>query len=221
MLGSDVYHNSYYTNPLGNVVSPEQFLNSTSSHIPQLFQINPYAFAAMVSCGFLRTRLGLYSTAAALCLPHCLALNILQIDTTVGRVFGLVNGTFPRVAQFLGIPYAEPPVGDLRWERSVAKSPVAEIDATRFSPSCPQYDTSIPSVYEIDAREFLVSGPTSENCLTVSVWAPFNSENCTEQLPVVVWYYGGGQLTGGAQIEYQIPTPWVERTSSHIVVQVK
>ncbi|KAH6670031.1 para-nitrobenzyl esterase [Halenospora varia] len=148
------------------------------------------------------------------------AIKSLKVDTTVGTVYGIVNGTHPNVAQFLGIPYAEPPVGDLRWTQSVAKSPVGGIDATSFGPSCPQYDTSTPSVYEIDERQFLISGSTSEDCLTVSIWAPYSTTNCSEPLPVIAWIYGGGQLTGGAQIEYQIPTAWVERSQAHIVVQL-
>jgi len=159
--------------------------------------------------------------AIAFLVQACVAVPALKVDTTVGTVYGLINGTHPHVAQFLGIPYAEPPIGERRWTPSVVKSPVGDIDATSFSPSCPQYDTSIPSVYEIDAREFLISGPTSEDCLTLSIWAPFTQNNFTEKLPVIVWIYGGGQLTGGAQIEYQIPTPWVERTQAHIVVQIK
>ncbi|KAH8810859.1 para-nitrobenzyl esterase [Xylogone sp. PMI_703] len=157
---------------------------------------------------------------AAINLPTCIAVSSLQIKTTVGEVYGIINGTHPNVAQFLGIPFAEPPIGDLRWEPARAKSPVSRIDATRFSPSCPQYDTSIPSVYEIDTREFLISDPTSEDCLTLSIWAPFTARSSPKRLPVIVWIYGGGQLTGGAQIEYQIPTSWVQRTQSHIVVQI-
>jgi carboxylesterase type B len=150
-----------------------------------------------------------------------LSLSTLQVDTTVGTVYGLINGTHPSVAQFLGIPYAEPPTGARRWTPSVIKSPLSKIDATSFSPSCPQYDTSIPSTYEIDARQFLISGLVSEDCLTLSIWAPFGTGNCSEPLPVVAWIYGGGQQTGGAQIKYQIPTAWVQRTQAHIVVQIK
>ncbi|KAH8657042.1 Alpha/Beta hydrolase protein [Tricladium varicosporioides] len=157
---------------------------------------------------------------APLLLHSAQALNSLKVDTTVGTVYGMVNGTHPNVAQFLGIPYAEPPVGDLRWTQSVAKSPVGDIDATSLGPSCPQYDTSIPSVYEIDERQFLISGPTSEDCLTVSIWVPYSITNYSEPLPVIVWIYGGGQLTGGAQIEYQIPTARAERSQAHIVVQL-
>ncbi|KAF8859427.1 alpha/beta-hydrolase [Acephala macrosclerotiorum] len=152
---------------------------------------------------------GFYLLLTTLTLNTCHAVRSLKVDTTVETVYGLVNGTHPEVAQFLGIPFAEPPVGDLRWMPSVAKSPVSSINATKFSPSCPQYDTSILLVYEIDSRDFLIFDPTSEDCLTLSIWAPYISKsNCTEKLPVIVWIYGGGQLTGGAQIEYQILTPY-------------
>lgn len=154
---------------------------------------------------------------------YCAAISSLSVNTTVGEVQGIINGTHPDVAQFLGIPFAEPPVGDLRWERPVTKAPVeGSIDATAFSPSCPQYETSTPSVYTIDAREFLISGSTSEDCLTLSIWAPYRSSETTKELlPVIVWIYGGGQVTGGAEIAYQIPSTWVQRSQAHIVVQVK
>lgn len=153
------------------------------------------------------------------------AISSLKVDTSVGTVYGLINGTHPDVAQFLGIPYAEPPTGNRRWTAPAAKAPSGTIDATKFGPSCPQYDTSIPSTYEIDTREFLISGPTSEDCLTLSIWAPYtpktSGNSSCEKLPVVVWIYGGGHVTGGAQIEYQLPTPWVQRSQAHIVVQIK
>lgn len=186
------------------------YTNSTSITLPKMFsRCSDFAQGSILLC-------------VAVFLRTCGAVSSLKIDTTVGTVYGLINGTHPDVAQFLGIPFAEPPVGDLRWEPSIAKYPVEAIDATSFSPSCPQYDTSIPSVYEIDAREFLISGLTSEDCLTLSIWAPYvPKSNCAEKLPVLVWIYGGGQVTGGAQIEYQIPTPWVQRSQAHIVVQIK
>ncbi|KAH7336152.1 Alpha/Beta hydrolase protein [Rhexocercosporidium sp. MPI-PUGE-AT-0058] len=111
----------------------------------------------------------------ALSIQACSAISSLKIDTTVRTVYSLVNRTHPDVAQFLGIPFAEPPVGDRRWMQSVAKSPVEKIDATSFSPSYPHQ-----------------SHPPANNC--------------SEKLLVI--------------IEYQIPTPWVQRSQEHIVVQV-
>lgn len=164
-----------------------------------------------------------------LSIKACFAISSLRVETTVGTVYGLINGTTSHVAQFLGIPYAEPPIGSLRWLPPTIKAPVSYIDATSFSPSCPQYESAISSVYNIDARNFLISGPTSEDCLTLNVWAPFGekrsqNESCSDGekgLPVLVWIYGGGFQTGGGEIGYQIPSNWVERSQGHIVVGIK
>ncbi|KAL9095027.1 MAG: hypothetical protein Q9165_002629 [Trypethelium subeluteriae] len=159
------------------------------------------------------------------------AVKSLTVDTSVGTVSGFINGSTPGVAEFYGIPFAEPPIGDLRWEPAVPKSPLnGTFDATSFSPACPQYASSIPTVYNTDAPQFVISGPTSEDCLTLNVWAPYQSpsdcnSNGTGQgqqdlLPVLVWIYGGGFQTGGGQIEYQIPAQWVQRTGRHIVIGI-
>src|SRR4051812_41286483 len=50
------------------------------------------------------------------------AVGSLTVETTSGPVTGFINGTTPHVAQFLGIPYAEPPVGSRRWLPSIIKS---------------------------------------------------------------------------------------------------
>jgi hypothetical protein len=68
--------------------------------------------------------------AYAALISSCLAVSSLKVDTTVGTVYGLVNGTTPNVAQLLGIPYAEPPVGARRWLPPTANLPVSSIDAT-------------------------------------------------------------------------------------------
>lgn len=170
--------------------------------------------------GTLRRGFGLLIVSLAF--EFCAAIDSLRVDTTVGTVYGLINGTTPNVAQFLGVPYAEPPVASLRWLPPTIKSPVASIDATAFSPSCPQYQSALPSVYDLDSPDFLISGPTSEDCLTLNIWAPVtSSSNCTEKLPVLVWIYGGGFQTGGGEIRYQIPSQWVQRSQAHIVVGIK
>lgn len=145
--------------------------------------------------------------------------NISEIDTPVGKIYGLVDDITPRVAQYLGIPFAEPPVGPLRWLPARPKAPVAAIDATAFGPSCAQYWTSLPQVYNTDVRGFLVNGPTSEDCLTLNIWAPTSQK--LRPLPVIVWLYGGSFQTGGGNTPYQIPSQWVERSQNHIVVGIK
>lgn len=154
------------------------------------------------------------------------AIDSLQVDTTSGRVHGIINGSYPDVVQFLGIPFAEPPVGELRWAAPIPKSPMGRIDATRFGPDCPQYLSSYPSVYSVDTNEFNIVGPTSEDCLALSIWAPYTTSRkasaaCREKLPVIVWIFGGDQQYGGGQVPYQNPGPWVQRSQGHIFVQIK
>ena len=146
------------------------------------------------------------------------------IRTTVGTVYGLVNSTTPDVTQFLGVPYANPPIGTLRWTTPTAKTPVDRITATSFGASCPQFSSVNPSTYSQDAPQFLISGPTSEDCLTLNIWSPRRSGQAKATatlLPVIIWIYGGGFQTGGGQIEYQIPSQWIQRSQQHIVVGIK
>lgn len=145
-------------------------------------------------------------------------MSSLSIQTDIGTIIGFTEYDYPNVAQFLGVPFAEPPLGPLRWLPPTLKSPIGSYNAYEQSPACPQYESSIPSVYNQDSRQFLITpGLTSEDCLTLNIWAPLNA---TEPLPVLVWIYGGGFQTGGGNIAYQIPTAWVERSQKHIVVGI-
>lgn len=150
----------------------------------------------------------------------------LSIKTTVGTVNGFIDdATAPGVAQFLGVPFAEPPIKALRWLPPVPKSHAAgtTIDGTKFGHSCPQYNAAGKSVYNTDAPQFSITpNRTGEDCLTLNIWAPAKEENgYEEKLPVIVWIYGGGYQTGGGDIEYQIPVNWVQRSQKHIVVGLK
>jgi para-nitrobenzyl esterase len=98
----------------------------------------------------------------------------LQVKTTGGVVQGFHA---ENVNQFLGIPYAVPPVGPLRWTAPRATSWTGVLNATAFGPSCIQ-----PGL------------PGSEDCLTVNVFAPPNAVSA----PVLFWIYGGGLTSGGS-----------------------
>lgn len=82
---------------------------------------------------------------------------------------------------FLGIPYAQPPVGQLRyrWPQSINTSFSETRNATQYGYSCMQFGTTFS---------------LSEDCLTINVVRP--SGILSEPLPVVVWIFGGGLYTG-------------------------
>ncbi len=111
---------------------------------------------------------------------------------------GLITGTptiqwVPGVRLYRGIPYAAPPIGDLRWRAPQAVVPWTGVKAAdRFSPACmqPPTETSGSSAW----HEGLV--PISEDCLYVNVWTP--AKNASDRLPVMVYIYGGGNVRGAA-----------------------
>ncbi|KAF4449065.1 hypothetical protein F53441_7609 [Fusarium austroafricanum] len=148
---------------------------------------------------------------------HANALDTTTVKTSNGIIKGFTDKSFPNVAQFLGIPYAEPPIGNRRWAPAVAKGRFGTLDASSQSPACPQSEPATTGAWK---PEFLIKpNSTSEDCLYVDIWAPFKTGPAKQgKLPVLVWIYGGGFVAGGSDIDYQIPSQWVSRSQKHIVV---
>ncbi|KAK6822708.1 hypothetical protein PG987_014253 [Apiospora arundinis] len=147
----------------------------------------------------------------------------LKVDLKDGVVHGKVDSATPGVREFLGIPYAQPPLGDLRFAPpQPLAEPYGELDATKTPASCIQYATKLPNIYNQIVPEYLPGGanspgPISEDCLTASVWAPRGTKK--KNLPVLIWIFGGSFQYGGVDIPYFDPSQWVQRTQSHIVVE--
>ncbi|HTO53639.1 MAG TPA: carboxylesterase family protein [Myxococcota bacterium] len=118
------------------------------------------------------------------------------VVTTTGTVQGTTVGG---VDKFLGIPYAEPPIGDLRWKRPVPKSPIAgTIDGTQVKAACTQFlNTSTANGCRDNSSQTNGTLVGSEDCLTLSVWRPTAASVTPRK--VMVWIHGGALTTGCAK----------------------
>ena len=120
----------------------------------------------------------------------------LTADTPVTVTGGQITGVLSEDGKtiiYKGVPYAAPPVGDLRWK---APQPVEEWEGVRacdtFSAICPQstfaYGDFQPEFYSDPYPEM------SEDCLYLNIWVP--AEASDEKLPVMVYIHGGGNGSG-------------------------
>ncbi|KAI1144983.1 Alpha/Beta hydrolase protein [Nemania diffusa] len=164
----------------------------------------------------------------------CSGSEELTVRTATGTFTGLIDPKFPNTRQFRAIPFAEPPVLSRRWlpPQALSSPPSEHHFATRFPPSCPQFVTAVPSIWNTELTRGnliyngaqndssgLVGEATSEDCLYLAVWAPTTPAPAAG-FPVLFFMTGGGLSIGGIDIPWQMPTAWVERSQSHIVVTI-
>ncbi len=106
------------------------------------------------------------------------------VKTDAGSVSGLQQDG---LRFFTGIPFAAPPIGELRWKPPAQVQPWSGVkEAGTFSPACPQPAAASPGT----------PVAMSEDCLYLNVWTPAHSAD--EKLPVMVFFYGGafGKIAG-------------------------
>jgi len=119
-------------------------------------------------------------------------LDVVKVDT--GSLSGLA--TTGSVTAYLGIPFAAPPVGDLRWR---PPQPAAKWEAVRkadtFGTSCMQNQAGSRLPW---TEEFMTQGSIGEDCLFLNVWTA--AKNANARLPVMFWIYGGGFNEGSSSV---------------------
>ncbi|KAL8620989.1 hypothetical protein ACOMHN_035925 [Nucella lapillus] len=126
-------------------------------------------------------------------MPQCYAQNAQQfvtVRTTLGDVRGRVSLVLNRnVNQFLGVPYAEPPLAERRFQKPVpVRAWTNTLDATQFGSSCPQPGR--------------LWQRTSEDCLFLNIYITAANDSLgrqqqqQQQKPVMVWIHGGGFEVG-------------------------
>jgi para-nitrobenzyl esterase len=114
-----------------------------------------------------------------------------QVKTDGGIIEGM-NTASPGVRVFRGIPFAAPPIGELRWKPPQPIRPWKGIvKATEFGPRCTQAPVFPDMIFRDRAAK-----PMSEDCLYLNVWTPAKSAG--DRLAVMVWFYGGGFQAGSS-----------------------
>ncbi|KAJ5316489.1 alpha/beta-hydrolase [Penicillium antarcticum] len=120
------------------------------------------------------------------------ALSAPSVTIDSGTIDGGKCAGGPDAVFYKAIPYAEPPVGELRFEPPKAykaKFPRGKIDATMSAPTCIQFSD------DFTPTKLNSSALSSEDCLYLDVWAP-SSATTGSNLPVKVWVYGGSETEG-------------------------
>ena len=111
------------------------------------------------------------------------------VRTASGSVRGVVHDG---LREFKGIPYAQPPVGELRWQVPQPVKPWKDVrDASRYGAACPQV-----------SRYGLTEASNDEDCLTLNITAPYDGKAARKK-PVFVWIHGGA-FVGGSSALYPL-----------------
>jgi para-nitrobenzyl esterase len=121
---------------------------------------------------------------------------VVKIDS--GRIEGVVESGAIPLRIFRGIPFAAPPVGDLRWREPQPVAPWRGVrQATQFGARCMQAPLYSDMMFRSPAP--------SEDCLYANVWTPTQHSGSTQsKLPVLLYFYGGGFMAGdGSEKRYE------------------
>ena len=136
--------------------------------------------------------------------------------------FGAVVGTdLSETMVWKGVPYARPPVGELRWKAPVDPEPWRSPRLTQqFGPACAQasrlYGPGLNNTYDATIGTSLGKTVGSEDCLYLNIWRPAGA---AVQLPVIVWVHGGSNISGYTA-DPMYDGAHLSRTANIVVVSV-
>lgn len=139
----------------------------------------------------------------ALCLAGCAAPGAgdaaMQRQTTWGPVLGSDDSASSGTWSWKGMPYAQAPVGELRWRAPRDPQPwSAPRPARAFAPACVQtqrlYGPGLNNRYDETVGSALGRTVGAEDCLYLNVWTPASRPSAPR--PVIVFVHGGSNITG-------------------------
>src|SRR5271154_5799085 len=149
---------------------------------------------------------GLLEALLLVIIPATSAIALAQ-SPTASTESGAISGIHEDGLRiYKGVPFAAPPVGDLRWRPPASVTPwTGTRKAKVFAPACMQTGVSMPGE---------TPPAVSEDCLYLNIWTP--AKSAQERLPVIVWIYGGGYINGSASM----PLYWGDRLAHKGVIVV-
>ncbi|KAL9484085.1 hypothetical protein ACSS6W_002874 [Trichoderma asperelloides] len=129
----------------------------------------------------------------------CNTQRFLTVSTSNGPVIGHAASNSDCVIEYLGIPFAQPPVGDLRFAPPAKITSKSSYEAANYGADCPltpskpvAYPGFTPQAQQIVNYFASAAGtPQSEDCLTLNIWSKATQNSLKATKPVLVFFYGG------------------------------
>ena len=133
------------------------------------------------------------------------------VRTGAGLVAGITLSSGVRA--WLGVPFAAPPVRELRWRDPRPHAPWQGVwNADRFAPEC------IQPLRARNINHYFGEEATSEDCLYLNIWAPPVPPPPGQRYPVIVWIYGGGFNIGSASMANYSGEPLAARGAVYVAI---
>ncbi|GAB1601119.1 acetylcholinesterase-like [Argonauta hians] len=145
-------------------------------------------------------------------------------DTTIGTTSGKIKGSTISVLNtdidvFLGIPFAKPPVGDLRFRRPEPVEPWSGIKETkRYSAACTQ-PIPIGNDGIKSFEDMKITTKISEDCLYLNIWAPTMAKKSSSHLTTMIWIHAGAFIVGSSSLN-AYNGQWLAASENVIIVSL-